>query len=367
MSVLTRKVKTWTITSLIIVNISGLFSIPVKADEPNAAIENTTLDISSVVFSDSLHIKQLIDNNEHYKNYMINLGNKVKELDLSNDASIAAELISKELNLDTKSEMEKIINIHDYIAYNTSYKAYKKVYSESNELIGWNTYSQSINNVLSNGYAVCEGYALLFKYLLDYNGVYNEYIIGMANGGTEIEKHAWNAVCIDNEWFNIDITWDASRIGSYADIKYKYFLLSDESFWYNGSHLGEAGKIHECTSDKYRDMVTLMWLGKILDTSDYIQCNFDRQSIDTAVVMGLTALSSRALSGNIDGKSTDMFYIIMDRGNQSAMTASDFTAFILDIIQSKYNVSVTTELANNYVVYKVNVLTDNCENGQAVG
>lgn len=73
--------------------------------------------------------------------------------------------------------------------------------------------------------AVCQGYALAYKVLLDRAGVECCYV-----KSTPI-NHGWNAVKIGGSWRHVDVTWDDpgyKGIRDYAGrVEHKQFLLSD--------------------------------------------------------------------------------------------------------------------------------------------
>lgn len=94
------------------------------------------------------------------------------------------------------------------------------------------SYAHSIAGLFEGTGVVCEGYAKGFQMLLTYAGIESIYAVGYGNGG----GHAWNLVCLDGEWYNIDLTWnDVGRDGSYHDgIRYRYFNCSKEFF---GNHV----------------------------------------------------------------------------------------------------------------------------------
>ena len=54
--------------------------------------------------------------------------------------------------------------------------------------------------------AVCDGYALALKYLMDRCGIECIVIPGTVNGA----PHVWNTAFWDGRWHEMDITWDAS-------------------------------------------------------------------------------------------------------------------------------------------------------------
>ena len=59
------------------------------------------------------------------------------------------------------------------------------------------------------GGALCDGYSLAYVYLLERAGLTAAMVSGNAGSADgELEKHAWNIVCLDNEWYEVDATWD---------------------------------------------------------------------------------------------------------------------------------------------------------------
>lgn len=117
----------------------------------------------------------------------------------------------------TGSNYDKILYVHDWIIENTKYDT-------SNSANTSNIYGCLVNKS-----AICEGYARAYKYLLDELNIPCILVSGTAideNGNTE--RHAWNYVYIQNNWYAVDTTWDDPIIvgnGEITDkIKYKYFL-----------------------------------------------------------------------------------------------------------------------------------------------
>jgi transglutaminase/protease-like cytokinesis protein 3 len=56
-------------------------------------------------------------------------------------------------------------------------------------------------------------------------GIENTVVTGTAiNEQGEEEFHAWNKVKLNDEYYNLDATWDAGKE------KYCYFMLTDEEF-----------------------------------------------------------------------------------------------------------------------------------------
>ena len=107
----------------------------------------------------------------------------------------------------------------------------KYIYETLREKISYNmdrsTYSnqQSSNlNCLLSKKGICVGYALLFKEMMDRQGIECDYIRGI--GGRS--KHAWNVLTIDGTSFQVDLTWDSIMFRR-GEKKSEYFGV-DKSF-----------------------------------------------------------------------------------------------------------------------------------------
>ena len=94
------------------------------------------------------------------------------------------------------SEVEKYRAIHDYLWAVANY-----------DLTATNAHS-AYGLLLDGGAAVCEGYSKAFKILCDEAGLPCMLISGESSPGSGVIDHMWNAVCLDGEWFCVDVTWD---------------------------------------------------------------------------------------------------------------------------------------------------------------
>ena len=112
------------------------------------------------------------------------------------------------LDLDGKSEYQKVRAIYDYICDNVNYDF---------------TYTKrSAYDAIFDGEVVCQGYATLFYIMCEEAGLNSDVVVGLGNGG----GHAWNIVEIGGEYYNVDSTWD----GSYDTTYHTYFLNNDADF-----------------------------------------------------------------------------------------------------------------------------------------
>lgn len=132
-----------------------------------------------------------------------------------------------------KSDVEKEQCIHDYIVQKATYKDLSA------------PYSHEMPGVFLYGIGVCEGIAKAFKFLCDRTGIKAGVVIG--NTREESVLHAWNLVSIEQNWYNIDVTYDANLTRYAGDMRYDYFNISDNelvdresvfNIWACNSHYG---------------------------------------------------------------------------------------------------------------------------------
>lgn len=131
-----------------------------------------------------------------------------------------------------KNDYHKIVKIHNWMVDNLEYNLEE---SENNS---------NIYGALKDKKVVCEGYARLFKSLMDKLEIPCVLVSGKGvdlEAGTS-ENHAWNYVYLKGNWYGLDATWDDPIIignGTVdSDIKYKYFLKGSKNF--RESHVEEG-------------------------------------------------------------------------------------------------------------------------------
>ena len=117
--------------------------------------------------------------------------------------------ILKNISTEEMEDTDKILKIHDYIINNTRYDVDKK-YDHSYTAIG----------PLYYGSAVCSGYADLMSIVLSQ--------LGYRNFKVASDTHVWNAVLINEEWLNLDLTWDDPiTLNSDIDtLQHQFYLIN---------------------------------------------------------------------------------------------------------------------------------------------
>ncbi len=115
------------------------------------------------------------------------------------------EKVTKSLINEKMSELEKVRVINDYIINRYSYDYTLK--------------SISVYSALTTSVAVCQGYSMTAYKMLNYAGIENRIIVGKIKD----IPHSWNAVKIEGNWYQLDITNNDSIE------KDKYLLVSDDT------------------------------------------------------------------------------------------------------------------------------------------
>ena len=111
------------------------------------------------------------------------------------------------------SDMEKAIVLHDYIVINCQYDT---TLARAN--------CHSAYGALAEQVAVCQGYALAYKYLLNQVGI--ECLMVTS---TEL-NHAWNMVNLDGKYYQVDTTWDDPTKDRIGRARHFYMFVSDTAF-----------------------------------------------------------------------------------------------------------------------------------------
>ncbi len=117
----------------------------------------------------------------------------------------AQEILAGAVNLGSDADKEKYV--HDMLMQSVEYNTSAAM-------------NQSAYSALVKGQSVCAGYARAFQYLLQQLGIPCYYCTGYSG-----EDHAWNIVCLDNIYYNVDVTWDDTNPSTYD-----YFNKTDAEF-----------------------------------------------------------------------------------------------------------------------------------------
>lgn len=113
--------------------------------------------------------------------------------------------------------------------------------------------NQNICSVFLQGRSVCQGYAKAMQYMLQAADIQCVLVTGFTDG----ERHGWNLVRVNGEYYYLDPTWgDASYASGSADnvldayvpaINYDYFLVTTDEITRTHS-IEKAVELPECTA-----------------------------------------------------------------------------------------------------------------------
>lgn len=86
----------------------------------------------------------------------------------------------------------------------------KKIDYNHNEA-EYDTQKPSNLSVILSRKGICAGYSLLYKEMMDRQGIQCDYVRGIAynRDRTKSERHAWNVLTINGQSFPVDLTWDS--------------------------------------------------------------------------------------------------------------------------------------------------------------
>ncbi len=129
------------------------------------------------------------------------------------------EIIKNEIT-DEMDAVNKIRIIHDYIVNNTKYdqnRSDKNIFEyKSNNAYG----------VLIEGYGICSGYTDSMMLFLEK--------LNIKSYKVSSENHVWNKVFINNNWYNLDLTWDDPVNSDGSDsLEHTFFLVTDDEMLKN--------------------------------------------------------------------------------------------------------------------------------------
>lgn len=140
------------------------------------------------------------------------------DMELAVEEKVAEVLASLDLN--GRSDYDKVCAIYDYICSNVTYD-YKNLNNENYKL-KYTAYA-----ALFHGTSVCQGYANLFYYMALSCGIDARLVPGVAvKPSGSREAHGWNIVELGNKYYYVDATWDAEKDPE----DYDYFLRGSVNF-----------------------------------------------------------------------------------------------------------------------------------------
>ena len=131
------------------------------------------------------------------------------------------------------SQYEKELAVHDCLIDLADYDYTASENFSFNGSMGVSYYSYGC---IVEKEAVCSGYTKAFQYLC--------YLVGINSNVVYGDDHIWNTVKIDDEWYQVDLTWnDTTKSGN----NHKYFNLTSSQMY----------SAHPRTTDSYYNCIKI--------------------------------------------------------------------------------------------------------------
>lgn len=169
-----------------------------------------------------------------YRSRYIEEGNKITSFVITNlrygirkeqyqdakDQLDAATAKAMELLKGVTDPVKKALILHDHIVRICEYD--KKACDDKDP----SPAARTAYSVLVRHLAVCEGYVMAYRYLLNRAGIRSEEVL------SDSMNHCWSYLYLNDNWYHADVTWDDPVYHGgkpvNAKISHEYFLLSDE-------------------------------------------------------------------------------------------------------------------------------------------
>ena len=177
--------------------------------------------------------------------YLVQIHYSLTEQKVNKIEDAANEMLEDIIDNDNLTDVEKALLVHDRLGVSTFYDT-----GYFNDNIDSESYS--IYGALVKHWAVCQGFADTYTYLMNKVGI-ETYTIS-----SSILNHAWNVVFIGGKPYYVDVTWDKPTYILDGYIGHRNFLRSADGIVETG-HIGKNGEIDYKTS----------YNGKTINTTTY--------------------------------------------------------------------------------------------------
>ena len=157
---------------------------------------------------------------------------------------------------DEMTDYDKALAIYEWMVMNVTYD--RVALQLSNNPNVTNFHSFYLEGVFDDGLAVCDGISKAYACLCNMEG-----IPAIRVTGTGLQNHAWNKICIHNNWYVVDATSGGTIISdSYEVLTHRFFMITDENY---SSLYQEDGKyypeFHALGEYDYYDKYTYTYEG----------------------------------------------------------------------------------------------------------
>lgn len=208
--------------------------------------------------------------------------------------------------------------VHDYLVRNVTYN--QKALRQQNP----DRSVYTIQGVLEQQSAVCEGIAKAFKLLCERAGAKDVVLLTGMSARDEKSApgpHAWNAVRTKAGWAHIDTTWDLCLTTPDARIRWDYFLIPDD--WIRTDHNFTAKLACRDSSESYFARNECLF-GSGSQVRQYLDAEFRK---NTATV--------------------SLYFKVATRGGVPTVTEKQIENLVRETIQKRLRASCTYTVSRN--------------------
>lgn len=222
----------------------------------------------------------------------------------------------------TLPQEDQVRAIYMWIAHNVNYSTVGKRHPKN--------FNPSASEALNNRETTDEGYANLFKAMLDMAHIRSTVINGMAKSdprdigkvSDKWNKHTWNAVEVNGKWYLVDLAWSAGR----TDRKFRTFTKAFTDAWYMTDK--ELFAMTHYPKDK-----KWQFLDTPVNKSVFTQAPIIRPA---AIVNELYPVSAKR--GSVRGKADTTKKMIFEIGDPELIKSMAVSARTSDRIPVKYTI-----------------------------
>lgn len=133
--------------------------------------------------------------------------------------------VLKEIIDDGMTDYEKALAIYEWLIMNVTYDRVVYMLSGDSDAVT-QFHSFYLEGVFNDKLAVCDGISKAFVCLANIEGIPCVRVTGTGD-----VNHAWNKICINNNWYVVDATSGGTIINSsYEILTHNFFLVTDEYF-----------------------------------------------------------------------------------------------------------------------------------------
>jgi len=164
---------------------------------------------------------EIYSNEENYTVMRVEYPQKAKTIKKKLDKAVAVAVKDICLSLRADSSDDEVVcAISDYLVTHAQY-------AHESDGVTPDTNYKSAYSLFVNKKGICDAYSDAFNILARKFGLEVISVSGDIKMQGGVEPHGWNLVKVDNEWYNVDVTWNDPSPEKKGRAIHRYTLISD--------------------------------------------------------------------------------------------------------------------------------------------